>query len=62
MYCGNNSMNNKKKSVRRRRHIKSRDYKGAKARSPKKVSRRRSVKRKRKSKGGYVELPTAPPS
>ena len=53
--------NNKAKKVSRRRRRPSKGSKGAKgakARSPKNVSRRRSGKRKSKSRGGYVALPT----
>ena len=60
MSCNNYSMNNKANKVNkvsRRRRRPSKGPKVAKSR-PKKVSRRRSGKRKSKSRGGYVALPT----
>lgn len=62
MSCNNYSMNrnNKVKKVSRRRRSQSKGSKAARAAKsgPKKVTRRRSGKRNRKSRGGYVALPT----
>ena len=67
MNCNNYSMNNRNnknsRKVSRRRRSQSKASRGSKAvkavkSGPKKVSRRRSGKRNRKSRGGYVALPT----
>ena len=63
MSCNNYSMNNrnnKARKVSRRRRSQSKGSRGSKgAKSvPKKVTRRRSGKRNRKSRGGYVNLPS----